>query len=158
MVVPSSESNRRRLAVLDLYNSGSTAIAGMLHRLGVNLGPPFWGGDTDPSSFYESYDLSWHLRRWWAEPELKMCVTAEYRIKVLRAWAGMQEAVRGPIGAKHPLLSLCGTDLIEAWGAETRFVWACRSFAESLAARSFLRFLTVPKRTGTHSRPPSKLH
>ena len=128
-------SNRRRIAVLGLYNSGSTAVAGMLHRLGVNLGPPFWGGDTDPSNFYEPYDLSWHLRRWWTEPELKLCVTTDHRVKVLRAWAAFQEAIGpAPIGAKHPLLSLAGPDLLAAWGPETRFVWTWRPLANSVAA------------------------
>ena len=43
----------RRVAIVGLFNSGSTAVAGMLYRLGVNLGPPFWGGDSDPGNFYE---------------------------------------------------------------------------------------------------------
>ena len=59
-----------RIAVLGLYNSGSTVIAGMLHRLGVNMGQPFWQTSADGAAcnHYEPYDLSWHLRRWWDEP------------------------------------------------------------------------------------------
>lgn len=124
----------RRVAILGLFNSGSTAVAGMLYRLGVNLGPPFWGGDSDPGNFYESYDLAWHLRRWWTELELTPCVTAEYRVKVLSAWSAYQETMRpGPIGAKHPLLSLSGEDLVAAWGVDARFVWAWRPLADSVA-------------------------
>ena len=132
-----SMSGRPRIAVLGLYSSGSTAIAGMLHRLGVNLGAPFWRSTGDASSvnFYEPYDLNWHLRRWWDEPKLKRCVTREYRVEVLAAWAMLQAAISPkPIGAKHPLLSLCGGDLLDAWGAETQFVWAWRPLTDSIAS------------------------
>jgi hypothetical protein len=33
---------------------------------------------------------------------------------------------------KHPLLSLCGEDLVQAWGPETRFVRCCRPLADSI--------------------------
>ena len=53
-----------RIAVLGVYRSGSTAVAGALHHLGVDMGPPFFEG------FYESAGLSKQLRRWWDEPRL----------------------------------------------------------------------------------------
>lgn len=126
----------RRIAVLGLYNSGSTGIAGMLHRLGVNMGPPFWmtSNDRAGTNYYEPYDLAWHLRRWWDEPRAVERVPAEDRIRFLSCWAALQETVRpGPVGAKHPLLSLCGDDLVTAWGPRTRFVWSWRPLDESIA-------------------------
>src|SRR6266576_4665725 len=36
--------NGTRIAVLGLYRSGSTVVAGVLHHLGVDMGPPFYGG------------------------------------------------------------------------------------------------------------------
>ena len=117
---------RKRIAVLGLYNSGSTAVAGMLHALGVNMGPPFWG------EFYEPCDLSWHLRRWWGEPLLTEGAAKIQRIKCLRKWVELQECLgEAAVGAKHPLLSLCGPDLREAWGEETLFIWSYRSLEES---------------------------
>ena len=54
-----------RIAILGLFNSGSTALAGVLHQLGVNMGgPPFF------KEFYESAEIARNLRRWWSEPEL----------------------------------------------------------------------------------------
>jgi hypothetical protein len=126
----------RRVAVLGLYNSGSTAVAGVLHRLGVNMGPPFWASSRDGAAdnYYEPHDLAWHLRRWWHEPELAEHAAAEHRVRFLRCWADLQEAAGpAPVGAKHPLLSLCGPDLVAAWGPGTAFVWAWRPLAESVA-------------------------
>jgi len=125
-----------RFAVLGLYNSGSTALAGMLHRLGANMGPPFWENSDDDSAvnYYESYDLSWHLRKWWNEPRIAECVSSRHRIEFLKRWVNLQQcAGQAPVGAKHPLLSLCGPDLVEAWGAETLFFWSWRPLRESVA-------------------------
>jgi len=119
-----------------LYNSGSTAVAGLLHRLGVNMGPPFWATSDDAaeSNFYEPYDMSWHLRRWWDEPRAIELAPAADRIRFLRCWVTLQESAQpGPVGAKHPLLSLCGDDLVAAWGSETRFVWSWRPLDQSIS-------------------------
>ncbi|MGH7172900.1 MAG: hypothetical protein ACRELF_10875 [Gemmataceae bacterium] len=108
----------------------------MLHRLGVNMGPPFWQVSDDETdlNFYEPYDLSWHLRNWFDEPRGIERVPAANRIRFLKCWGELQESVRpGPIGAKHPLLSLCGPDLVAAWGSGTRFIWSWRPFEESVA-------------------------
>ena len=37
------------------------------------------------------------------------------------------------VGAKHPILSLCGPELVQAWGADTKFIWSWRDFDESVA-------------------------
>lgn len=125
-----------RVAVLGLYNSGSTALAGVLHRLGVNMGPPFWASSCDDAAdnYYEPYDLAWHLRAWWPEPELIPRASPDHRARFLARWVDLQEAAgAAPVGAKHPLLSLCGPDLADGWGANTRFVWAWRPLADSVA-------------------------
>lgn len=125
-----------RIAVVGLYNSGSTALAGMLHRLGANMGRPYWG-NSDPNSrdnFYEPYDLSWHLRNWWNEPQIEVRVDAAHRISFLKHWIELQECLgSSAVGAKHPLLSLCIGDLVDAWGVETRIVWSYRTLTESIA-------------------------
>jgi len=116
-----------RIAVLGLYNSGSSVLAGMLHRLGVHMAPPFWG------DFYEPYELSWHLRNWWNEPHLCESTAPEHRVCFLRHWIELQESTaEGYVGAKHPLLSLCGPDLLAAWGADVRFIWSYRSLEDSI--------------------------
>ncbi len=130
-----AKSEPMRFAILGLYNSGSSAIAGMLHRLGANLGPPFWRQRPGrESTVYEADDLGAALRRWWDEPELIERATCDERIGWLRAWIERQESIRSaPAGAKHPLLALTARDVVAAWGADTRFIWARRSLAESIA-------------------------
>ena len=116
-----------RIAVLGVYRSGSTAVAGALHHLGVDMGPPFFEG------FYESAGLSKQLRRWWDEPRLVEKVGQTKRVRVLEQWIKEREAGGARwAGMKHPLLSLCGEDLVQAWGAETRFVRCCRPLADSI--------------------------
>jgi len=126
----------RRIAVLGLYNSGSTAVAGLLHRIGVNMGPPFWAHSEDgvKGNFYEPYDLASRLRKWWSEPRAVARVPSGERIRYLRSWVARQSRIRrAPVGAKHPLLSLCADDLVDAWGPETRFVWSWRPLEQSIA-------------------------
>jgi hypothetical protein len=124
-----------RFAILGLYNSGSSALAGMLHRLGANLGPPFWGDDPPGTgTLHEADDLARELRRWWAEPLLQAQVTPAERVAYLAAWMARHEASgTAPCGAKHPLLSLCGPDLLSAWGGDTLFIWSWRPLPESIA-------------------------
>ena len=121
------EMKRTRIAVLGVYRSGSTAVAGALHHLGVDMGPPYFEG------FYESAGLSKQLRRWWDEPRLVEKVGRAKRVRVLEQWIKEREAggVRW-VGMKHPLLSLCGDDLVQAWGEDTRFIRCCRPLEDSI--------------------------
>jgi glycosyltransferase involved in cell wall biosynthesis len=126
-----------RVAVLGLYNSGSTVVAGMLHRLGVNMGAPFHDNSDDYSerNFYESAHLAAHVRRWFDEPSGIATVNSEQRVACLKSWSTFQECSNhgGAIGAKHPLLSLCPDDIRAAWGPATRIIWAWRPLEESIA-------------------------
>ena len=125
-----------RFAVLGLYNSGSTTLAGMLHRLGANMGAPFWtdSEDDSPGNYYESHDLAWHLRNWWDEPYVEEKRSAAERRRYLRAWMELQESVGSqPVGVKHPLLSLCTSDLMTAWGPGTVLIWSHRDLDASVA-------------------------
>jgi hypothetical protein len=125
----------KRIAILGLYNSGSTVLAGMLHRMGVNMGAPFWTNSHEghPKNFYEPWDLSLAVRDWWAEPFLCEQTPRQERISFLKSWAdSRQPSHAGPLGAKHPLLSLCAADLLSAWGPDTIFVRAWRPFEESV--------------------------
>jgi hypothetical protein len=118
--------DRKRIAVLGLFRSGSTAVAGVLSHLGVDMGAPFYGG------YYESAWLSDQLRRWWDEPHLRETVPQDERIRVLRQWVEEREKAGARwVGMKHPLLSLCGEDLVKAWGEGTRFIRCCRPLDES---------------------------
>ncbi|HEX4522813.1 MAG TPA: hypothetical protein VH704_04780 [Casimicrobiaceae bacterium] len=118
-----------RIAVLGLYRSGSSAAAGVLHHLGVEMGAPYWMDN------YESARLARRLRRWWHEPDLQERFPPGERVRKLRDWISFLEAGGAThIGAKHPLLSLCGEDLVEAWGPGVRFIWTWRPLDESIAS------------------------
>jgi hypothetical protein len=120
---------RTRIAVLGLFRSGSTAVAGVLHHLGVDMGEPFF------ESFFESDWLARQLRSWWNEPYLLELFPQVERIRVLREWVHDRETNGSShVGMKHPLLSLCTSDLLEAWGNKTRFIWAHRPIEDSIAS------------------------
>ena len=105
-------------------------VAGVLYHLGVDMGAPFYGG------YYESDWLSKQLRRWWDEahlPHLQEKVSQAKRIRILTEWIQKREqAGAESVGMKHPLLSLCGDDLVKAWGEETKFIRCCRPLDESV--------------------------
>lgn len=123
-----------RIAVLGTYRSGSSAVAGVLHHLGVDMGGPFWWPLTpDTPPFYESAFLADQLRSWWSEPSLEEKTPKPERVRVLGQWAESRErAGAKQVGAKHPLLSLCGDDLLEAWGGATQFIWSHRPLEKSI--------------------------
>jgi hypothetical protein len=120
-------NDKRRVAVLGLYRSGSSAAAGALHHLGVDMGSPYFG------DHYESLVLARKLRLWWREPRFQEMMPREARVRRLADWIEGQERKPTPwIGAKHPLLSVCGEDLQEAWGPEVRFIWTWRPLEQSI--------------------------
>jgi hypothetical protein len=115
------------IAVLGAFRSGSSALAGVLHYLGVDMGAPFY------MDYYEPEDLSEKLRIWWNQPWLNEVAPKEERVNELTNWIkNRRENYSGPIGAKHPLLSLCGRDLLDAWGNSTKFLWSYRPVGDSI--------------------------
>jgi hypothetical protein len=124
---PKMES--KRIAVLGLYRSGSTVVAGVLQHLGVDMGAPFF------CEYYESEWLSKQLRVWWDEPHLREKVGQPKRVQVLAKWIHQREKAGAKwVGMKHPLLSLCGDDLLQAWGPDTKFIRCCRPLDESVVS------------------------
>lgn len=114
-----------RVAVVGLYRSGSSAVAGLLHHLGFDMGAPFWG------DYFEPFDLSARLRDWWNEPHLRQSFVDDDAVESLRAWEASRGVDATGLGAKHPLLSLMTNHLRQAWGPETKFIWAARDFERS---------------------------
>jgi hypothetical protein len=124
-----------KIAILGLYNSRSTALAGALHRLGVHMGAPFWYSSDEcaKNNFYEPWDLACLLRFWWNEPDIRENTPPHIRIACLASWVRLRQcAYPTAVGAKHPLLCLCGDDLVTAWGADTIFLRTYRPLEESI--------------------------
>jgi hypothetical protein len=114
---------------MGLFRSGSTVVAGVLHHFGVDMGAPFYG------LYYESDWLSEQLRKWWDHPRLGKNTMQPKRVRILKEWVQEREQAGTPwVGMKHPLLSLFGDDLIQAWGEETKFIRCCRPLDESVAS------------------------
>jgi hypothetical protein len=124
------------IAILGLYNSGSSALAGVLYYLGVQMEP------LESYRVYESAELSPKLREWWCEPrakagvswtELKEGAGKADRIYFLKQWieAKRQAGIR-QMAIKHPLLLLSADDLLEACGTRVRFIWSYRRLNESI--------------------------
>ncbi len=129
-----------RIAVVGTYRSGSSALAGILHFLGVDMGGPFWG------EHFESNELSAALRRWWSEPRLVAAMASEARITHLREWIMARERTSQRVGAKHPLLSLSCQDLLDAWGGDTQFIWCLRPIEQSVESLARMRWWEHPER------------
>ncbi len=122
-----------RIAVVGLYNSGTSCVAGILHRLGVDMGAPFW--ENEANNYYEPYDLGCVLRTSWREPHGVAATTERVRIDILRHWVLGREATGNrTVGAKHPLLAMAPREVLAAWGEDTRFVWCQRDVEQSIRA------------------------
>ena len=118
-----------KVAIIGLYNSGSSVLSAIMEQLGFNIGRPLW------EPHFESRSLRAQLIDWWAEPGLVEQVGPEHRIPFLRWWADHHASSNpeGMVCAKHPLLCLSAYDLEEAWGADLKIIRAARPFDESLA-------------------------
>ena len=73
-------SANNRVAVLGTYRSGTSAVAGGLHFLGVDMGQPYYG------DHFESIDLCQALQRWWCEPKFVRSMSSESQVLYLRSW------------------------------------------------------------------------
>lgn len=108
------------VAVLGPYSGGTSAVAGALHHLGVSMGSHFETPDkTNRSGNFEAVELARLCRLMFEEPWLAENVDYETRIKLLAIWASSHTKSHSPthrvVGGKHPILSLMGPELTEAW-------------------------------------------
>jgi hypothetical protein len=125
-----------RIIVVGCYRSGSTAIASILHHLGVDMGMPFY------KSHFEGSQVAAKLRTWWNEPTLEEMEERENRVLWLKKWVERRERRRvGFVGVKHPLIGCRPEDFSEAWGEAVKVVWAYRPLNESVASLKQLQWM-----------------
>lgn len=108
------------VAVLGPYSGGTSAVAGALHYLDVSMGSHFESPDkTNRRGNFEAMELARLCRQMFEEPWLTENVAYETRIKLLAIWASghcrANSAAHRVVGGKHPILSLMGPELTEAW-------------------------------------------
>ena len=108
------------VALMGTYFSGINTIAAVLNALGlwlgIDLGKP--KNENEPH-FYEEVYLGEICRNSYAEPWLEEKLPRVDRVNHLRRWAGLQCKSKPEnakiLCGKHPLLSLVGAELAEAW-------------------------------------------
>lgn len=108
------------VAVMGPFSSGTSAMAGALHQLGINMGRKFETPDrTNYRGHFEAADLARICRCLYEEPWLLETSTRAGRITLLRLWAANHAANSQNnhqlVGGKHPSFCLMGHELVEAW-------------------------------------------
>ncbi len=109
------------IVVLGPFCGGTSAIAGVLHHLGVFMGTGFCRlTDRDPPDTWEDFRLADLCRRAFSEPGGRFQMDAVSFKAELRCWADEHRRnahVAGrPAGAKHPSLCLAVDFLRDTWG------------------------------------------
>lgn len=118
------------VCVLGPFRSGTSAVAGLLHRLGVPMGAGWITRRANRGGTYEDQQLGNLCRLWFRERRM-VCTTGRAQRRAgLRRWA----RTRPPLaGAKHPSLCLCVPQIVRAWPG-VRFVAVDRPEEESVAS------------------------
>ncbi|MGA8330691.1 MAG: hypothetical protein WB777_15520, partial [Mycobacterium sp.] len=108
------------IVVLGPFGGGTSAIAKVLHHLGVFMGTDFDWTYRKPHDTWEESYLSRLCRRAFSEPRGHLQMDVDSLQTQLRAWAdGHRRAARiagGRPGAKHPLLCVALDFLRQSWG------------------------------------------
>ena len=106
-------------AVMGTYFNGINTLAGVMKELGLFLGVDLGNPATDQPHFFEDTYLGEICRNSFSEPWLEEKNSQIDRIAHLRRWAGLQckhmPKEAKILCGKHPVLSLMGAELMEAW-------------------------------------------
>jgi tetratricopeptide (TPR) repeat protein len=108
------------IVVLGPWCGGTSAVAKVLHHLGVLMGTRFDVGVRELDDTWEDSDLSLLCRRAFSEPGGQLLMDAHTLRVKLRDWAvnhrrAARIAERRP-GVKHPALCIAVDHIREAWG------------------------------------------
>jgi hypothetical protein len=118
------------VCVLGPFRSGTTAVAGLLHRLGVSMGDGWPVRRANKGGTYEDHELARLCRSWFRERAMTERSRPAKRRAGLRRWLSTRPAITG---AKHPTLCLCVPQILRAWPG-VRFVACDRPAAESITS------------------------
>jgi len=125
-------------AVMGNYFSGINTLAGAMKELGLFLGLKLdHPSDPKQAHFFEDTYLREICQHSYSEPWLEEKRPQVDRINHLRRWAGIQckrmPQEAGIACGKHPMLSLMGEEIMEAW-KEPKFISIERHHEESYAS------------------------
>jgi tetratricopeptide (TPR) repeat protein len=108
------------IVVLGTWCGGTSAVAKVLHHLGVLMGTQFDWNYRELHDTWEDSDLSQLCRRAFSEPDAQLQMDAGSFEAKLQSWAdnhrrAARMAARRP-GVKHPLLCVSIDFIRDAWG------------------------------------------
>jgi len=122
------------VAVIGLHRSGSSALAGVLHKLGVHLGNQL--GGYEPTGGFEAVTLAHLCERAYPFPSTTLAVPREQLMRELRDFIHekRREAYwKNTItGGKYPHLCAMGDELREICGDALRVIHIDRPIDESI--------------------------
>lgn len=99
-------------------------------------------GNTLHKNHYECELMAQQLRAWWSEPKLISTASPEERRSFFDRWlTNSIYPQRKWIGVKHPLLALCMTDLVMAWGNDIKYIWSHRPIEQSIKSLNKAKWL-----------------
>jgi hypothetical protein len=108
------------IVVLGPWCGGTSAVAGVLHHLGVFMGTQFDWNYRELHETWEDSSLSQLCRRAFSEPGAQLQMDPQSLVANLRSWAdshrGAARAAGRRPGVKHPLLCVAMDFIREACG------------------------------------------
>jgi len=109
------------VAIVGGYFSGTSTIAGTMRQMGCFLGSDLGQPESSHPHFFEDIYLGEICRGCFGEPWLTNQLPYSDRVNHLRRWAGLQCREKPKqilhFCGKHPILSLMGEELMEAWNS-----------------------------------------
>jgi len=124
------------VVVVGLHRSGSSALAGVLHKLGVHLGNQL--GGYEPTGGFEAITLAHLCERAYPFPSTTLAVPREQLVGKLRSFIDekRREAFFKNMiaGGKYPHLCAMGEELREICGDALRVIHINRPLDESIAS------------------------
>lgn len=143
------------IAVLGIHSSGSSALAGVLYHLGVDLGDRltgYYGNDPNKSCGFEAEGLARICEQCIPFPTTKHAVKRQVLWNKLRVWINGRRkkglALGVPVGGKYPMLCRCGAQLMNICQDKLILVHIDRPLEDSI--------VSLIKREG-HRHPPELL-
>lgn len=105
------------VAVVGVFRSGTSCIAGLLHTLGVSMGRKFYEGrkHMNPKGFFESVELQRACNKMISEPRMSRAVPSRECSVTLRGLIEDRIGDSDPLGLKHPSLCMLVPEMVKAF-------------------------------------------
>jgi hypothetical protein len=123
--------SKKRILVVGTFNSGSTALAGAMERLGVDMCGPLTAHN-EPKALHGEYDY----RFLHGEPPSREEVLQDYRCIIKNR--------RRPCAVKTPFNALVSDGALAALGKNARIIWIQRDLEISIARLRERRWTMQP--------------